>query len=959
MSKAGTAKNAAILLKRKTGDCHMKHRIGRSVRQTAALLLALVLLISACPFAVFADEVSATTTEYVHLRKGQGTNTTSQGVLAKGTKVTVTDTSNKEWYAVRTSNGKTGYIYSKYLKLATASSSSSSSSGSTESTGDVGTAKTTTAVHLRTGRGTNTASKGVVASGTTVTVTDTSNKQWYGVRLANGKTGYIYAQYLKMVSTGPSSPSSTSSPSVTATPAPSTGETAASTVKAKTTAALNLRKGPGTKYGVVKVVAKNTTVTVIEATNKSWYKVKLSNGTTGYFSTSYLKITSGSLDSLKATPTPAPTAAPTAEPETTATSDPNATATPEPTATAEPTATPAPTPGVVKAQTTAAVNLRKGPGTSYSVIVVVAKNSTVTVTEVTNKDWYKVKTSNNKEGYISSQYLKITSGSLDSLKATATPTPTPTPTPSAPAAGTGEYVQTTTAVNLRSKASTSASVIRVLSSGTVVEVIDRKTKDWVHVRTSDKKEGYLYAQYTRSYDANSGSVTVSTNSASFSQYKTFYMQATTSGSVTWKSSNTDIATVTVGAANQIFIYGKAVGSTTVVAAAASGKTLATVKVTVTEPEAVRFAYSTPNIISAGEAFQLKAVTDPAKKGMKFEVSGIGTYETTTYKEETKDDNKVRIFSAPVTISAPGSYTVRAYSTTGSGYSTDYKEFTILVTSTLDYTTTSNESRLASDKMLEIIASFEGFVPTVYADKLAGNIPTVGYGKTVSKNTSFYNSLTKTEAWAMLADAANNGTYTTEVNLFIKNNALRMSQSQFDALVSFSYNIGSMYWNGSNSCYVRDIMLNTFAPPSDLSASKTIAAKTTKSVTVYSDHNTNKSVKTLNSGTAVTITEFWRESGNGWFKVTSGSTTGWVRSGDIKPNSFSGLTRDLAYVDNYTFCSNLVDWHVAGGSCLVGLYYRRLAEGKIFAYANYAEANKSNWSIYTKNTYGWKRPSCLF
>ena len=64
----------------------------------------------------------------------------------------------------------------------------------------------------------------------------------------------------------------------------------------------------------------------------------------------------------------------------------------------------------------------------------------------------------------------------------------------------------------------------------------------------------------------------------------------------------------------------------------------------------------------------------------------------------------------------------------------------------------------------------------------------------------------------------------------------------------------------------------------------------------------------------------------------------MRAGDVAFNSTSGLTHDLNYVDAYTFGSNLLDWHVAGGNCYIGLYYRRLAEAKVFSYGNYDEAS---------------------
>ena len=196
------------------------------IRKGTALLLSALLLASAMPFAVSAEEVSAKTTEYVNFRTGPGTNYSSKGVIPSGTGITVTDTSNSEWYAVRLSDGSTGYIYAEYISV--------SGSNTTEDGGV--NAKTTADVNFRSGPGTNYNSKAVIGSGTGIIVTDTSNSQWYAVRLSNGSTGYIFAQYLKL--TG-----NTSAP--TATPAPSDP---ANEKTAKTTEYVNFRTGPGTNY---------------------------------------------------------------------------------------------------------------------------------------------------------------------------------------------------------------------------------------------------------------------------------------------------------------------------------------------------------------------------------------------------------------------------------------------------------------------------------------------------------------------------------------------------------------------------------------------------------------------------------------------------------------------------------------------------------------------------------------
>ncbi|WP_419016531.1 SH3 domain-containing protein [Hominenteromicrobium sp.] len=865
------------------------------------------------------SEQTAKTTEYVNFRSGPGTNYSSKGVIALGTTVTVTDTSNSEWYAVRLSNGSTGYIFAQYLKLNSSSSATATPAPTQAPSGSEQSAKTTEYVNFRSGPGTNYSSKGVIASGTTVTVTDRSNSQWYAVRLANGSTGYIFAQYLKVTGTS----------SATPTPTPTQAPSNDGTVQAKLTADVNLRRGAGTNYGVIKVIGTGTTVTVTDASNSQWYKVKLSDGTEGYLFSEYLKVTSGNIDSAKPSATPTPT--------------------------------PAPSNGTVQAKTTSDLNVRKGPGTSYGIIKVIDMNVTVTVTEATNSSWYKVKLSDGTEGYLAAQYLKITSGDINSVKPGNSGDDNTNNGNNSNTPATGEYVRVTVGLNLRSEPNTSCKVLTVLSTGTVLNVLDRKTSGWVHVRTTGGAEGYVSAEYVTAYDPSSSNASVSVSSVDLAQYKTIYIQASASGSVTWESSDASVATAKAGVSGQLFIYGAAPGTAKITAKSANGTALATVSVTVSAPEAVRFAYTTPNIITAGASFNLKAVTDTQKSAVRFEIDGVGTYDTTSYDSESQGDNNVRIFSASATISTPGTYTVRAYSSSGGGYSSDYREFTILVVSTTDSDTTTGESRRVSDSMLDNIASYEGYVPQVSPDTLAGNIPTVGYGYVVSKNTTFYNNLTRSEAKAMLADTVNRGSYTTEINRFISSNGLLMSQCQFDALASFSYNVGAGYWNGSGNCYVRTVIMNAVVPPQDLSSSNPYGGKVTAStLPMYQDHSASSTrITTLKINTSVNILDYYRDSSTkqSWYKVSASGKSGWVRAGDVSFNSTSGLTHDLNYVDAYTFGSNLLDWHVAGGNCYIGLYYRRLAEAKVFSYGNYAEASPSNGN-YKKNTYGYKVPSCL-
>ena len=403
----------------------------RMIRKGTALLLSALLLASAMPFAVSAEEVSAQTTEYVNFRTGPGTNYSSKGVIPSGTGITVTDTSNSEWYAVRLSDGSTGYIYAEYISV--------SGSNTTED-GEVN-AKTTADVNFRSGPGTNYNSKAVIGSGTGIIVTDTGNSQWYAVRLTNGSTGYIYAEYIRI--TGDvGTPSAPAEP----TPAPSNPEAEQT---AKTTEYVNFRTGPGTNYSSKGVISLGTTVTVTDTSNSQWYAVRLANGSTGYIFAQYIKITS--TPSATATPAPTPTPAP---------SDPSKEQT---------------------AKTTEYVNFRTGPGTNYSSKGVIPSGTAITVTDTSNSQWYAVRLANGSTGYIYAQYIKITS-------ATAMPAPT-----EAPADGTVR-AKTTADVNLRKGAGTNYGVIRVVGNNTAVTVTEA-TNTWYKVKLSDGTEGYLYAQY--------------------------------------------------------------------------------------------------------------------------------------------------------------------------------------------------------------------------------------------------------------------------------------------------------------------------------------------------------------------------------------------------------------------------------------------------------------------------------
>ena len=206
---------------------------------------------------------------------------------------------------------------------------------------------TADALNVRSGPSTSYSITTKLYKGDKVEILETSNG-WHKIKASNGKIGWVSGDYIK-VSSG-----STSQPST-------------STTKATVTAtSLNVRSGAGTSYSVITKLSKGTVVDVIESASNGWKKIKTSNGTTGWVSGDYL--TTGSAGNS---------------------STDNSTSQTSYKATVN----------------TDSLNMRKGAGTSYSVITKLSKGTVVDVLESASNGWKKIKTSNGTIGWVSGSYL--------------------------------------------------------------------------------------------------------------------------------------------------------------------------------------------------------------------------------------------------------------------------------------------------------------------------------------------------------------------------------------------------------------------------------------------------------------------------------------------------------------------------------------------------------------------------
>ena len=139
--------------------------------------------------------------------------------------------------------------------------------------------------------------------------------------------------------------------------------------------------------------------------------------------------------------------------------------------------------GMVTAST---LNVRSGIGQQNKILFTLSKNEKVTI-KSSSDGWYKIVSSKNKEGWVSSQYIKTIEESVKNIK-----------------------LVDVDKLNMRSGPSTSYRILKVLSKGSSVEVIST-TNNWSKIKHSGIT-GYVLDEYLKSNTttkyANTSSVNV-------------------------------------------------------------------------------------------------------------------------------------------------------------------------------------------------------------------------------------------------------------------------------------------------------------------------------------------------------------------------------------------------------------------------------------------------------------------
>ena len=221
----------------------------------------------------------------------------------------------------------------------------------------------TRAVNVRSGPSTSYYILGSLEQNEMVMATGRVYDGWYEIQWGSYGYAYVAGNYLSYSKYEPGY-CYPNNRGVTLKVCPDCGDTYYSTT------ALNVRRGPSTKYSIVGSLNRGQKCTVVGKSG-NWYKLLTADGSDAYASAKYLKLYARQNGSTPSTPS---------------------------------------TPSYPRGNygtyyATTGLNVRQGPSTKYRVVYTLDRGEAVTFTGQTSGKWISVKTRTGVQGYCSSLYL--------------------------------------------------------------------------------------------------------------------------------------------------------------------------------------------------------------------------------------------------------------------------------------------------------------------------------------------------------------------------------------------------------------------------------------------------------------------------------------------------------------------------------------------------------------------------
>lgn len=422
------------------------------------------------------------------------------------------------------------------------------------------------------------------------------------------------------------------SAAILATVFPSFGmySSASETIYAKTTDALNLRTGPGVEYSVSGVMADNTTVTILEAANSRWVKVKLSDGKTGYCSANYIDVTAD-------------------------------------------------------AKTTEYVNIRSGAGTDSSVIKTVDEGTKLDVITFSGPSWAKVSLADGTTGYINTDYIEYITGSSSSASVTPEK-PADVPKGKITLSTTGRslavgniFVLTASGNKNKVQWYTSDSNVAVVSTSGVVSGI---SPGEVIIHAVDTSIGATATCKVTVVKTDYYSINLSDLTKQINEGKSFTLKATSNpsgGDIFFESEDTSIAKVS----SKGKVTGVGEGTVWITARDSTGVITRSCRVTVKGNAKVSLSQSSATV-ATGRSIKLNASVSPSNTPLTWTssnlsvagvnngvVSGISAGTAVITVKDTATGKARATCKVTVTASSKGNVKLSRYSTSTTAGKTIY------------------------------------------------------------------------------------------------------------------------------------------------------------------------------------------------------------------------------------------------------------------------------------------------
>lgn len=386
------------------------------------------------------------TADVLNIRSNHNTSSNIIGKINYNTKVSILEIANG-WYKIKYNN-TTGWISGEYVKL-----DSNSNTVQASKTGIV----TATALNVRSAGNTSSRIIGSLSKNAKVQIISTSNG-WHKIKY-NNTTGFVSAEYINT--------SSSNSNSGNGNTNNNNSNSSDNTVKSNgivNADALNVRSGASTSNKIIGSLRKNATVQIISTSN-GWHKIKYNNAI-GFVSAEYITISSNNSGNNNS-------------------SSGNNNSSNNNTVIST---------GIVKAD---ALNVRSGANTSSKIVGTLYKNSKVEILSTSN-GWHKIKFKSGT-AFVSSEFIS-NNNNTETTPGTVTP-PETTP-PSHTVEGKVAIVNAD-ALNVRSGASTSYSIVTTVRYGSKLPIISY-TNGWYNVKVGNTN-GYISGDYVTIADENQSS----------------------------------------------------------------------------------------------------------------------------------------------------------------------------------------------------------------------------------------------------------------------------------------------------------------------------------------------------------------------------------------------------------------------------------------------------------------------